>query len=792
MFKHNLILIYRNFRRFKSTFFINLVGLSTGMACTLLIYLWVMDEWKMDKFHEKDSTLYRVMVNNPISERIETSPSTQAILGEALVEEVPEIETEVTTVGDNIDFTLSVGQEHVTQKGILAGEDFFQVFSFKLIAGNRDLVLKDKKTIVLSEATAIALFGNTSNAVGNTIEWQFPHGKGEALVSGVFENVLDNSSIRFDFLLPFEIYKDLVGKESLHWGNFGCNTYVTLKPGTNASVVTKKISGFITKKAKDLKMTLFLIPFSSYYLYGNYTDGKQDGGRIEYVKLFSLIGVFILIIACINFMNLSTAKASRKIKEVGVKKAIGASRKNLIYQYLGESLFLTFLSMLIALLIVDLLIPKFNEITGKNLDLVFSSQVLSSLFAITTFTGLVSGSYPALYLSGFAPAEVLKGKFQTQSKSVIEIFARKGLIVFQFTLSILFIVGVAIIYKQIDFVQTKHLGYEKDNLIYVRPEGRVAKDTEAFITELKKQPGVVNASSIARTIVGSRASTVGYFSWEGKDPNAIIPFEIVNGDYDLIETLGIKMKEGRPFAREFTSDTASIILNEAAIDVMGMKEPIGKIFNLWGKDLKIIGVTENFHFESLHQKVKPLFFRLAPEDAEQILVRINPGEEQTMLTVIDKFYKQFNPGYAFEYTFLNKDYDAQYNSEKRVGLLSRYFAVLAVLISCLGLFGLAAFTAERRTKEIGIRKVLGSGEWRIIYLLSADFTLMVIIASAIALPISYFLSERWLSVFAYRIPLMWWYFPAAGILALFIAWLTVGLQAFKAARVNPSQCLKEE
>ena len=792
MFKHNLILIYRNFRRFKSTFFINLVGLSTGMACTLLIYLWVTDEWQMDKFHEKDSALFRVMVNNPNSEKIETSPSTQAILGEALIQEIPEIEKEVTTVGGTNNFTLSVGEQHVMQQGLLVGRDFFQVFSFNLVAGNREDALRDKKSVVLSKATAEALFRDASQAVGKTIEWQFPYGKGEALVSGVFENVPDKSSIQFDFLLPFEIYKDLVGRESLHWGNFGCNTFVTLKPGTDANVVTKKISNFLVKKAKDSKMTLFLIPFSSYYLHSDYEDGLQNGGRIEYVKLFSLIGVFILIIACINFMNLSTAKASRRIKEVGVKKVIGASRKNLVYQYLGESLFLTFISMLIALLIVDLLIPKFNEITGKNLDLIFSSRVLFSLFAITTFTGLVSGSYPALYLSGFAPAEVLKGKFQAQTASAVEVFARKGLIVFQFTLSILFIVSVMIIYKQIDFVQTKHLGYDKDNLIYIRPEGSVAKNTQTFISEVKRLPGVVNASSIARTIVGAQASTVGYFNWEGKDPNAIIPFEIVNGNYDLIETLGVKMKEGRSFSREFTADTASIILNDAAIEVMGMKDPIGKIFNLWGKDLKIIGVTENFHFESLHQNVKPLFFRLVPSEAEQILLRINPGENKEMLIAIEEFYKRFNPGYAFEYTFLSKDYEAQYNSEKRVEVLSRYFAILAVLISCLGLFGLAAFTAERRIKEIGIRKVLGSGEWRIIYLLSADFTLMVIIASAIALPISYFLSEKWLSAFAYRIPLVWWYFPAAGILALLIAWLTVGLQAFKAARISPSQCLKEE
>jgi len=491
-------------------------------------------------------------------------------------------------------------------------------------------------------------------------------------------------------------------------------------------------------------------------------------------------------------MNLATAKASRRVKEVGIKKAIGASRKTLIFQYFGESMLMTFLSLLLAILMVDLLLPQFNVITGKHLDLTFNINLILSLTGIILVTGIIAGSYPALYLSGFNPSTVLKGRFIGQSGTVTELVARKGLIVFQFTLSVIFIVSVLVIYKQIEFVQTTYLGYDKENIIYFKPESNVSKNLETFLTEVKKVPGVVNASSIARSIVGAQNSTVGIFNWEGKDPDAIIPFEIVNGNYDLIETLGIEMKEGRSFSREFTADTSAVIFNEAAIEVMGLKDPIGKIFNLWGKDLKIVGVAKNFHFESLHEKVKPLFFKLVPEEVERIMVKLSAGKERETIERLGQFYRNFNPGFAFDYKFLDQEYQAQYNAERRVATLSKYFAGLAVLISCLGLFGLASFTAERRQKEIGIRKVLGSSVFGIVYLLSSEFTKIVFIAILIALPASYFLTKHWLDNFAFKIALEWWYFIGAGAIALFIAWLTVGTQAIKAARVNPAKCLKDE
>jgi putative ABC transport system permease protein len=792
MLRHNLLLIYRNFKRFKSTFFINLIGLSTGLACVLFIYLWVNDELNVDRFHEKNSRLFRVMMNDPRTESIETSPSTPGILAEALAEEMPEVEYAVASVGGDIDFTLSTDDRHVLATGLFAEKELFHIFSFDLIEGDKNKVLSDKKGVVLSEATAIALFNTTENIIGKAIEWQFAYGKEDAYVSGVFKNIPSHSTTQFDFALSFDFFKDIVGEKSMHWGNYGCGTTVVLKEGTDLQEFNTKIKDFVKRKSKNSTVTLFLRPYSEFYLYGNYENGVQAGGRIEYVKLFSVIGIFILLIACINFMNLTTAKASRKIKEVGIKKAIGASRKTLIFQYLGESLLMTFLSILLAILIVDLLLPQFNVITDKQLALDFNTNLIVSLISIVLFTGLLAGSYPALYLSGFSPAVVLKGRFSSLSVSIVELIARKGLIVFQFTLSIIFIVAVLVIYKQIAFVQTQYLGYDKDHVIYFKPESKAAESVETFLSEVKRIPGVVNASSISNSIVGPQGSSTGHFHWEGKDPDAVIPFQLITVNHDLIETLGIRMTEGRAFSREFASDTSGIIFNKAGIEVMGLKDPVGKTFNLWGKDYTIIGVTEDFHFESLHEKVKPLFLRLIPQDAERIMVKLSAGKERETIERLQEFYKNFNPGFSFDYKFLDQDYQAQYNAEKRVATLSKYFAGLAILISCLGLFGLAAFTAERRLKEIGIRKVLGSSVSGIVYLLSSDFTKIVFISILIALPASYVITKQWLGSFAFKIELEWWYFIGSGVTALLIAWLTVGMQAIKAARVNPVNCLKDE
>ncbi len=487
-------------------------------------------------------------------------------------------------------------------------------------------------------------------------------------------------------------------------------------------------------------------------------------------------------------MNLFTAKASTRMKEVGIKKAIGAERKSLIVQYLSESVIISLISLLAALLLVEIFLPQFNNITGKHLSLNYSSGIIFAFLSIAVVTGLLSGSYPAFYLSRFKPIAVLKGKLNMPGG---ELWLRKVLVVFQFSLSIIFIAAVFVIYKQINFIQTKNLGYNKNNVLTFDKEGKAAASEGTFLKELRKVPGVENASSINTNLMGS-FNTTGGVSWQGKNPKDIVQFETIDCDYDLIKTLDIKIKEGRAFSRDYGSDDKNIIFNQAAIDFMGIKDPVGKSIRLWGQDRKIIGVVNNFNFESLHEKIKPLFFILNPDRTMKFMVRIKPGNERETINNIKRFYAGFNPGFVFDYKFLDKDYQELYESEERVSALSKYFGVLAILISCLGLLGLAAFTAQRRIKEIGIRKVLGASESAIIYLLSKDFTKLILISMIIALPLSYFIIKTWLNSFAYRIYLNPLYLLGAAVLTLIIAWITVGTQAIKAAMINPSQCLRDE
>ena len=786
MLRHNLLLIYRNFKRFKSTFFINLIGLSTGLACTLLIYLWVNDELQIDKFHAKDARLYQLMERQQHTGSIRVTDSTPWLLADALAADMPEVEHAVVatpTYWYNGQ-TLSVDNNAIKANAKYASKDFFNVFSYTLLQGNESQVLADKTSIVISDELAKKLFNTTENVIGKTVEVQHEH---VYKVSGIFKKPGRISSEYFDFVLPVTILTD-EDPEMANWGNAGPHTFVVLKEGTDASSFQKKVADLIGTRIEDKHRTLLVSRFSDNYLHGNYENGVQSGGRIEYVVLFSTIAVFILIIACINFMNLSTAKASRQIKEVGIKKAVGAGRSTLIIQYLGESMLMTFVSVALAVLMVDIFLPQFNEITFKNLSLNFDTRFILSLFIISLITGLISGSYPALYLSGFNPATVLKGKLNS---SLGEMWARKGLVVFQFSLSIILIVSVLVIYRQIKYVQEKNLGYDKDNVLYFPLEGKVKANTQTFLNELEKVPGVLSASSIGMSMVGGGNTT--NIGWEGKDPEVKMPFAIRPVNYGIIEMLDFKIVDGRSFSRNFSGDSAKVILNQAAIKAMALENPVGKEVSLGsGFNLEIIGVVNDFHYESLRSGVGPMLFVLAPQYTEKIMVKIQGGSEVSAISSIQKFYQQYNPGFSFDYRFLDEDYQAQYGAEIRVSILSRYFAGIAILISCLGLFGLAAFTAERRRKEIGIRKVLGSSEFSIVYLLSGDFTKLVLIAIVIALPFSYLMVKDWLAGFAYKIPLEWWYFVCAGFIALFIAWLTVGTQAVRAARINPTRCLRDE
>lgn len=784
MFKQTLLLIFRNFSRFKSVFFINLIGLSTGLSCVMLICLWVNDELQMDKFYANGDRLYRIMEHRQKADGIWTSPSSSGPLAEEMLAQYPEIAyaLPMTFIGSE---TLSVGDNVFKTEGRYAGKEFFKVFSFELIKGDPDRVLSDKKSIAISESLARKFFETPEQSIGKTIKFDQQN---DFLVSGVYKDPGLSSTDQFDFVGTWEFVREERTYLQSN-NNTSCVTVILLKPGVDVNAFERKIADHVKRRSngETTHRTMFLKKYNEYYLYGQYENGVLVGGRITYVKLFSMIAVFILVIACINFMNLSTAKASTRIKEVGIKKAIGANRRTLIIQYLSESLFVSMLSLGVAILCTDLILPSFNQITGKHLDLQFNATMVLAGIVVLLFTGILAGSYPALYLSSFSPATVLKGKVSTPFR---ELLARKGLVVFQFTLSIIFIVCVIVVYKQIEYLQSKGLGYDRENIIHMPRMGSAWTNLDAYLNELKNVPGVVTAASHGHSMNGHNSGTYGV-TWDGKDPNDKTEFEVVRVDYGTIEMLGIKMAEGRAYSKNF-NDTARVIFSEAAIKFMGMKDPIGKKVNIWGQDMEIIGVSKDFHYESLHEGLKPVFLRLDPNETWMIMAKLEKGREKEAIAGIKNVFEKFAPGFVFEYEFLDEAYQSQYVAEQRVATLSRYFAGLAVLISCLGLFGLAAFTAERRLKEIGIRKVLGSTELGIIYLLSSDFTKIVFIANVIALPAAYLLSSYWLDGFAFRIGLEWWFFVVSGLAALGIAWLTVGSQAFRAARLNPTKCLRDE
>lgn len=795
MLRHNIVLIYRGFKRYRSTFFINLIGLSTGLASALFIYLWVDDETHVDKFHEKDSQLFQVMKNVPTSSGIITIENTPARLAEALAKEMPEVEYGASVTNSDKG-SISFNDKGITADGQFVSKDYFKTFSYNFIQGDKETALSDKYNIVISENLAAKLFNTTDEVIGKMVAWNNESLNGGFVVSGVFKQLPWNASIKADILFSYELFLEKNPKLE-DWRNSDPGTYLILREEVDVDQFNHKIAGFIKSKNENTNGTLFLQRYSEKYLHNKYENGKPAGGRVSYVTLFSLVAFFILINACINFMNLSTAKAMRRFKEVGVRKIMGAKRRTLVFQFLLESMLMTALSFIVAIVLVRLLLPWFNEITAKNISLAFEVRLIIGALGIAIFTGIISGSYPSLYLSNFNPVMVLKGKLHS---FIGEFWTRKGLVLFQSILSIILIICTWVVYKQIDLVHTENLGYSRDNIVYfekgtsgdTKDNNAFITDLELFLQDLKSIPGVLNATNFRHSITNRQGGTTDVV-WEGKATDNSIDFTDLAGGYDFIETLGIEMKEGHTFSRDFTSDKLTVIFNEKAIEAMGLTSPVGKVIQIWGEDREIIGVTKNFHFQSFYEEIKPLFFDLSlNKRVSKIMVKIKAGTERETLRRIQDSYATHSPGQAFEYSFLDTDYQSLYESENRVAILSKYFTAIAIIISCLGLFGLATFTAERRRKEIGIRKVLGSSVLSIVYLLSSEFFNTVLLSILIAFPISYIMTKKWLDSFAYRIELEWWYFIGTGILVLLLTWLTVGIHATKAALGNPTKSLKDE
>jgi putative ABC transport system permease protein len=791
MFKNYFITAWRNITRNKAFSVINILGLVLGLTCSLLIFLWIKDEYSVDAFHKNGKELYQVYERWIYDGKIDASYPTQGLLAQELKKQIPEIQYASAfdyAAAPGTQSTFEAGDKINKMTGMFAGADFFNMFSFHLLQGSVKAALSEPSGIAISHKMADNFFGSPEKAIGKTIEFE---NKETLKVTAVFENVPANSSLQFDFLRS---WTDYIKQNSWvnNWGNTAPQTFIQLGKDADANKVEAKIKDFIYNyqpKNKGLLIELALQPFTQRYLYSNFKDGYIDGGRIEYVHLFSLIAIFILLIACINFMNLATARSSKRAKEVGIRKVVGAMRSSLIGQFIGEAVLFTFISIIIAIGLTSLLLPGFNNLTGKNLVLpIHQPFFYVIIFSLLLLTGFVAGSYPAFFLSSLSPIRVLKGKLQFSRASA---FFRKGLVVFQFALSVILIIATIVIYQQMKYVQKKNLGYDRENLVYIPIEGNLINKYDVFKQEVNNNTAIVNVSKMRNSPTDIEHHT-NSISWPGKDPNLNVSFADGVVGYDFVKTMNLDLAEGRDFSKEF-NDSSSFILNETAVKKIGLKDPVGKQVS-WGNHAgTVIGVIEDFHFNSLHTAIEPLIIRLDENWGwGTILVRTKAGQTKEALSDLEKICKNINPKFPFTYQFSDLQYAQLYKSEQVVSKLSNFFAFLGIFISCLGLFGLAMFTAEQRNKEIGIRKVLGASSRNIVTLLSSKFLEPVFISLVIAFPVAWLATHKWLESFAYRIHISWWIFIIAGFIAILIALITVSFQAIKAAVANPVESLRSE
>ncbi|WP_218919452.1 ABC transporter permease [Spirosoma aerolatum] len=792
MLRNYLKIAFRNLAKNKTFSVINTLGLALGMACSLLILLWVQDERSVDAFHAHKNQLYRIYMREYFSGKMQGVIWTPGPLAAELKKEIPEIEyaTAYEWPGQQ---TFSVGNKVQKQSLNAVGADFFKMFSFKLLQGTPEAALKDRNGLAISHDMANLFFGSPEAAIGKTIRFD---NRKDMQVSAVFDNLPKNSTLQFDCLRNWDAYVDDGNDWAKGWGSTDPLTFFMIRPDADPAKVEAKIQHMLDKfnrdEGKPTHTELAMQPFHEYYLNSNFNDAQIDGGRIEYVRLFTIVAVFILLIACVNFMNLATARSGKRAKEVGVRKVVGAMRSLLVGQFLGEAMLLTVFSISLAVLLVSLVLPAFNTLTGKQIVLpILEPSFWGGLVGLTLLTGFVAGSYPAFFLSSLSPIRVLKGVMKFDATAT---WLRQGLVVFQFTLSIILIVGMIIIYRQVDYVQTKNLGYNRENLIYFPLEGNLGNQYDVLKSQLSQLPGVADVSYLTADPSSNGSGTEG-ISWPGSDPNEKIRFTPVGVGYDFAKAMQINLHEGRDFSNDFPTDSSGFLINEAALKVMGFKQPIGKTIT-WGKQKgTIVGVLKDFHFQSLHTTIRPLIAYLRtqrlPGNANAI-VRIKAGKTKEALAQIETICKKLNPTFPFVYNFTDQAYARQYQSEQVVSKLASYFAFLGIFISCLGLFGLATFTAEQRVKEIGVRKVLGASVGNIIGLLSKDFLKLVLIAIVLASPIAWWAMNQWLQGFAYKINIEWWMFVVAGMLSVIIALFTVSFQSIKAALINPVKSLRSE
>ena len=788
MLKSYFKIAWRNLRNNKLYSLLNITGLAIGMSVAIMIGFWVWDEVSFDKYHKQHDRIARVMVNTTNNNTIYSGKSVSIPMGYELRAKYRgdfKYISLATHMGTHI---VTVGDKQLSQAGIWVQDEFPEMFTLKMITGNAN-ALKDPSSILLAQSVAESLF-NGIDPLNKTVRID---NKTDLNVAGVFEDLPHNTTLgEVKLLLPWDKYvsEGWIKNAQTQWENHNCQLFVQLQNLAQIEKINDKIKNVPTPHITYSKEELMLHPMNKWHLYSEFKEGKVAGGRISLVWLIGLIGAFVLLLACINFMNLSTARSEKRSKEVGIRKTIGSLRRQLIFQFLSESLIIVLLATMVTVLMVLLSLPLFNRLSDKLMTFPWTNPIFwLSLLGFTLFTALIAGSYPAFYLSGFKPIKVLKGTFKAGQEAALP---RKVLVVIQFTVSIALIIGTVIVYQQIQFASNRPVGYTREGLIIIDMNTPDMYDHyDAIRNELLRTGAVYDMaqSNSAPTEVWSN----NIIDWKGKDPAKVVSPGTIAVSHDFGNTLGWKILEGRDFSRDYPSDTGAFILNESAVKLVGFENPVGRSIRWLNEEHTIVGVVKDMVMESPYQPIRPTIFHLNPGWSRLITIRIKDDVSlRDGLAKIEPVFKKFNPGSPFVYKLTEDEYAKKFFDEKRISNLTTVFALLAIFISCLGLFGLASFVAGQRTKEIGIRKVLGASVFTVWKMLSKDFVFLVIISCAIAIPISLYFLNDWLQQYEYRTPIHWWTFAIASVGAILITLLTVTYQSIKAAIANPVTSLKSE
>lgn len=793
MIKNYFKIAWRNILINKSSSAINIGGLSVGMAVAMLIGLWIYNELSFNKYHQNYDKIVQVMQHQTYNDVIGTQVANPAVMGEAIRNEFGSDFKYVLQASWNYDHALSYKDKVFFKPGSYFEPDITEMLTLKMLQGNRD-GLKEMHSIMIAQSVAEVFFG-TDNAIGKIMKLD---DKIDVKVTGVYEDLPEATSLQsLKFIVPWDLYlsynswiKDMEDP----WGSNFTQTYAQLAENSNLETVSTKIKDVkltkVSEEGKRYKPQVFLHPMSEWHLHSNFENGIKKGGRIDNVWLFGIIGIFVLLLACINFMNLSTARSEKRAKEVGIRKAIGSRRRQLILQFFSESVLIAFISFVFSILLVLIILPFFNQIAESKITILWINPVFWILgFGFSLLTGIIAGVYPALYLSSFKPVKVLKGTIQTGRYAAIP---RKVLVTSQFAISIILIIGTIVVYQQIQYAQNRPLGYEKNGLVSINTTEATHKHIDVIRSTLKNEGAILEMTE-ATSPMTAVYNTNGGFDWEGKDPNLPVDFPNNAVTYEYGKTIGWKIKEGRDFSREFGTDSLAYILNESAATFMKIKDPVGKTLRWGDKEYKIIGVVEDMLIQSPYKPVRPSLFHLLRRQENVFVLKLNPAKSvNESMAQVETIFRNYNTSIPFVANFVDKDFDKKFGNEKRIGQLAGFFTFLAIFISCLGLFGLASYVAEQRTKEIGIRKVLGATVLILWNMLSKDFVILVVIACTIAIPASYYIMDGWLQKFDYHTSISWWIFVLACAGALVITIITVSYQAIKAAIANPVKSLRTE